>query len=114
MPLEHPAPRHSLRFPQHARRDQSRQPSHRARLQELPPEHSRLQRAVGALLREVAMKRALSPALLFVLAWPLLAQTPPSGSAAAPTPSPGDFALFGKIDFGIQLVDLDTDSSKFR
>ena len=57
------------------------------------------------------MKRALLTALLFVLAWPLVAQTPPSGSAAAPTP--GFFSL-GKIDFGIQRVDLDTDSSKFR
>jgi len=57
------------------------------------------------------MKRALFTALLFTLAWSLPAQTPPSGSAAAPTP--GFFSL-GKIDFGIQLVDLDTDSSKFR
>ncbi len=52
---------------------------------------------------------------VLALAWaaPLLAQTNPP-PAAPPAPTSSGFFTLGQIDFGLQAVDVDTDSSKFR
>ncbi len=87
--------------------DQSRG---RARVQELPPEHPRLQRAFGRLPREVRMRRTVFSCSR-CSARHLRSGGPSDGSAEAPLP--GVFTL-GRIDFGVQQADPDTDSSKFR
>ncbi|MGH9399964.1 MAG: MtrB/PioB family outer membrane beta-barrel protein, partial [Thermoanaerobaculia bacterium] len=55
------------------------------------------------------MKRAVLTALLFGVAWPVVAQAP----SEPPTSSGKSFSL-GEIDFGVRLTETDTNSSKFR
>ncbi|MDQ5873017.1 MAG: MtrB/PioB family outer membrane beta-barrel protein, partial [Acidobacteriota bacterium] len=73
-------------------------------MQELPPERPRLERPVGALPREVAINRAL--AILFGSAL--------AAAALAQSAEPASHFTLGRIDFGVQLADPDTNSSKFE